>query len=354
MLAAIRTGARAPATDPGLDRIRFFEATVALLTLGGARPAARAGPGGPARRGPVEPGARGLRRAPDHPAAGAARADQAAAAAPAELDAVLGALRARGTLAAEFDLGPLPEAALDELVRSVADVPAAHRSASSGSRPGNPLLAVETARYAAHDVDPAAGLAGAARQAIGRLGPAARLFTELAAVAGRDLDRAEVASLPLLDSPAGAAAEALGSGLLRSSAERTGFRHDLLREAVYQDLPDPVRARLHEALATWLRERTPRGSAVLRGPARNTAEIARHFRLAGQDDLAADQLVRAAAAARAVAALPEAAAYLAEAVSLAGRPVPDRIRSCSSSSPRSRRGGACSRSLTRRSARRSS
>ena len=130
-------------------------------------------------------------------------------------------------------------------------------------------------------MDPAAGLAGATRQAIARLSPAARLFTELAAVAGRDLDRAEVASLPLLASPAGAAAEALGSGLLRSRAERTGFRHDLLREAVYQDLPDPVRARLHETLATWLRERAPRGGAVRRSPARNAAEIARHFRLAG-------------------------------------------------------------------------
>ena len=62
----------------------------------------------------------------------------------------------------------------------------------------------------------------------------------------------------------------------------------------------------------------PRGSAGRPSPARNTAEIARHFRLAGQDDLAAAQLVRAAAAARAVAALPEAAAYLAEAASLAG------------------------------------
>jgi AAA ATPase-like protein len=32
LLAAIRTGARAPATEPRLDRIRFFEATVALLS----------------------------------------------------------------------------------------------------------------------------------------------------------------------------------------------------------------------------------------------------------------------------------------------------------------------------------
>src|SRR6202035_1245730 len=212
-----------------------------------------------------------------------------------ELDAVLGALRARGTLAPEFDLGQLPATALDELVGSAADVPAAQRARIVRLAAGNPLLAVETARSAVRDVDPAAGLAGATRQALARLGPAARLFTELAAVAGRDLDRAEVASLPLLASPERAAAEALGSGLLCTRGDRTGFRHDLPREAVYQDLPDPVRARLHETLGQWLRERVPRGSTGRPSPARSTA-----------------------AAARAVAALPEAAAYLTEAASLAG------------------------------------
>jgi DNA-binding SARP family transcriptional activator/tetratricopeptide (TPR) repeat protein len=317
-LAAIRTGAPAPATEPGLDRIRFFESTVALLSWAARdRPLALALEDLHAADRPslelVAYAGRRIsrhrvllvltrRRLPPRP----------------ELDAVLGALRARGTLAAEFDLGPLPATAVDELVGSAADVPAAHRARIVRLAAGNPLLAVETARSAAHDVDPAAGLAGATRQALARLGPAARLFTELAAVAGRDLDRAEVASLPLLDSPERVAAEALGSGLLCSRGDRTGFRHDLLREAVYQDLPDPVRARLHETLGRWLRERVPRGSAGRPSPARNTAEIARHFRLAGQDDLAAGQLVRAAAAARAVAALPEAAAYLAEAASLAG------------------------------------
>jgi tetratricopeptide (TPR) repeat protein len=317
-LAAIRSGAPATATEPGLDRIRFFEATVALLTWAARdRPLALALEDLHAADRPslelVAYAGRRIsrqrvllvltrRRLPPRP----------------ELDAVLGALRARGTLAAEFDLGPLPATALDELVGSAADVPAAHRARIVRLAAGNPLLAVETARSAARDVDPAAGLAGATRQALARLGPAARLFTELAAVAGRDLDRAEVASLPLLASPERAAAEALGSGLLCTRGDRTGFRHDLLREAVYQDLPDPVRARLHETLGRWLRERVPRGSAGRPSPARKTAEIARHFRLVGQDDLAAGQLVRAAAAARAVAALPEAAAYLAEATSLAG------------------------------------
>ena len=220
LLAAIRTGARAPATEPRLDRIRFFEATVALLSWAARdRPlvlvledlhaadrsslelVAYAG-----RRITRQPVLLVLtrRRLPPRP----------------ELDAVLAALRARGTLAAEFDLGPLPAAALDKLVGSAVRVPdslsRADRERIVRLAAGNPLLAVETARYAAHDGDPAAGLAGAARQAIARLSPAARLFTELAAVAGRDLDRAEVASLPLLDNPSAAAAEALGSGLLRS------------------------------------------------------------------------------------------------------------------------------------------
>ena len=319
-LAAIRTGAPggAPATEPGLDRIRLFEAAVSLL-------------GWAARDRPLALALEDLHVADRSSLELVAYAGRRIARLPVllvltrrrlpprpELDAVLGALRARGTLAAELDLAPLPPVALDDLVRSAADLPKANRERIVRLAAGNPLLAVETARSAAGGADPAAGLAGAARQAIDRLGPSARLFTEIAAVAGRDLDRAEVASLPLLTSPPAAAAEALGSGLLRVREERTGFRHDLLREAVYQDVPDPLRARLHETLARWLRDHAPalRGGAIRPGAARN-AEIARHFRLAGRDDLAADQLVRAAAAARTVAALPEAAAYLDEAVSLA-------------------------------------
>ena len=123
--AAIRTGARAPATEPRLDRIRFFEATVALLSWAARdRPlalvledlhaadrsslelVAYAG-----RRITRQPVLLVLtrRRLPPRP----------------ELDAVLAALRARGTLAAEFDLGPLPAAALDKLVGSTVRIPAA-------------------------------------------------------------------------------------------------------------------------------------------------------------------------------------------------------------------------------------
>ncbi|HET6692314.1 MAG TPA: hypothetical protein VFG74_15785, partial [Miltoncostaeaceae bacterium] len=67
----------------------------------------------------------------------------------------------------------------------------------------------------------------------------------------------------------------------------------------------------HEAVATAIS-----GSGGADGGGR-AAEVARHLRLAGRDGLAAEQLLRAAAHARAVAALAEAAGHLVEAAGLA-------------------------------------
>src|SRR6185437_2521103 len=132
-LGAIRAGAtgpglaRTPATEPGLDRIRLFEAMVSLLVWA-------------ARQRPLALVLEDLHAADRSSLELAAYAGRRVARLPVllvltrrrlpprpELDAVLGALRARGTLAAEFDLGPLPAAALDELVRSAAELPAPHR-----------------------------------------------------------------------------------------------------------------------------------------------------------------------------------------------------------------------------------
>ena len=99
-------------------------------------------------------------------------------------------------------------------------------------------------------------------------------------------------------------------GLFRSADGRFGFRHDLLREAALADLDDARRGLLHETL----------GSAAATRP----AEAARHLRLAGRDDLAADRLVAAAAEAAQATALVEAAGYLEEAVEL--RPDDPQIR----------------------------
>jgi len=237
------------------------------------------------------------------------------------LDAVFGALRARGALVAEIDLGPLTDGTTRTLIEASADLPSGTVAQIVTMAAGSPLVAVETARAAARDnANLGAGLSGAARLAIGRLSGQARIFVELLATAGRDLDRREIGSLPLR-SPALAAAEALGSGLLRADGGAIGFRHALLRDAVYLELPDPIRARLHGELAQLLRKhgqqpdsraRPPRGSR--RGP--RAAEIARHLILAGQDQQAVSHLVLAAQDARVVAAMAEAATFLIEATAI--------------------------------------
>ena len=229
-----------------------------------------------------------------------------------DLDAVLAALRSRRALATGIRLGPLTDDAARAVIRQTADVPEAVVSEIVQCAAGSPLLAVESARAAAEG-GLVAGLAGAVRIAVGRLSGPARTFVEFAAVAGRALDRAEVASLPL-PSPALAATEALGSGLLQTRDGRTGFRHALLADAVYQDIADPARARLHGALAQLLRTRA-RPARTGRGTAQ-AAEIARHLRAAGQDEQAVNYLVMAAQGARSVAAMAQADGFLTEALQI--------------------------------------
>jgi DNA-binding SARP family transcriptional activator/tetratricopeptide (TPR) repeat protein len=316
-----------PGTDPQLDRIRLCEAVVQFLAWG-------------TRERPLLLTIEDLHLADASSLELIAYAGRRIARLPVllvltrrrlpsrqDVDAVFGALRARGAVAAEIQLGPLSDAATRAVARASADLPDSTVARIVSMAGGSPLLAVETARAAARDGgDPAAGLAGAARLAISRLSGPARLFVELAAAAGRDLDRAEVAALALAN-PARAAAEALGSGLLRADDGWVGFRHTLLREAVYRELPDPVLARLHGELARMLRKhvtRAPAGSGrgssapVGRGSRRGprAAEVARHLRLAGQDELAVGHLVTAAADARAVAAMTEAVGFLTEAADI--------------------------------------
>ena len=142
------------------------------------------------------------------------------------------------------------------------------------------------------------------RAALGPLTGSAKLLAQFAAVAGRDVTRRELDALPLEDA-AEAASAAIDTGLLVAGRGGVGYRHALLRDAAYADLPEPRCAWLHETLADALR-------AV--GDPTRAAEIARHLRLAGRDDRAVVELVRAAAHARAVGALDAAAAFLREAI----------------------------------------
>jgi tetratricopeptide (TPR) repeat protein len=137
------------------------------------------------------------------------------------------------------------------------------------------------------------------RAAIAALPAPARRAAELAAVAARDLDRAELSAV----CPPDAVLGATECGLFRSADGRFGYRHALLREAVYADLDDAHRLGLHEALGLALTS--------------YAAEAAHHLRLAGRADLAAGRLRQAAADAARATAFGEAAACLQEVVELA-------------------------------------
>jgi tetratricopeptide (TPR) repeat protein len=228
------------------------------------------------------------------------------------VDALEHALRARGALVLELELEPLPDDALTCLVREVAPLADADVDQVVVAAEGNPLLAVERARaVAAGRRDAPASLRAAVRAALAPLSPEPRLLVEFAAVAGRDLEQAELAALPVA-SPAHAATAVLGTGLLTATGLRIGFRHALLREAAYADLPEMRRAWLHEHLAAALAQT---GSAP-----GGAAEVARHLQLAGRPDQAAEHLVHAAAHARSLGALEQAADFLREALALRGAP----------------------------------
>ncbi|MFI6095096.1 ATP-binding protein [Lentzea sp. NPDC051213] len=305
-LSGLLPGA-APGNKPShdLDRVRVFEAVVSLLTWA-------------CRSGPVAIVLEDLHLADPSSLELLAYAGRRVTKLPVllvvtrrrlpprpDVDRVCAALRAGGALGVEVDLAPLPRESVRSLARATAPLSAGQAEQVVAVASGSPLLTVELARALAGGADAAEGLRSATRWATGRLHGPARVFVELAAVAGRDLHRAEIAALPGLADPAQAATEALGSGLLRERDGTIGFRHALLADAVAADLSDPLRSRRHDTIAAALRR------ARMKTPGR-AAEIARHLRLAGHDELAVAHLVKAAAAARSVCALVEAADLLTE------------------------------------------
>lgn len=219
----------------------------------------------------------------------------------AAVDAALHALRGRAGMVAELELAPLSRRSVDRLVASLANLDASLRDRVVTAADGNPLLAVEAVRAASREPGMvSAGLRATVRSALDRLDAGARRVADLAAVAGRSLQRAELAQLSAPEEVIAAA----DCGLLVAEGGRLGFRHALLREAAYADLVDARRRELHEQLA-----------GVLRGPA---AERARHLRLAGRDDLAIVQLAAAARHARDVGALQQAGRFLDDAIAIGG------------------------------------
>jgi DNA-binding SARP family transcriptional activator/tetratricopeptide (TPR) repeat protein len=306
-----RSGAPSAAIAPDLQRTRLFEAVVAVLGWAALqaplllvledvhsadRPSLELAAYAARRLGEVPVMMLITRRELPH-SAGA--------------DGLEHALRARGLLAYEHNLGPLAPAATAALARSAASLSESDVGRVVRRAEGNALLAVETARALGRGSDEIApSLRGSVRATLAPLSPEVRRLVEIAAAAARPLDGAEISQLPL-DDPDDAAAEALQSGLLVAVDSRIAFGHRLLRDAVYEEIASPRRRGLH---GRWARVLLASEQA---GARPRPAEVARHLRLAGADIEAVGQLVRAAVDARAVAALEQAAGYLEEALDIA-------------------------------------
>ena len=230
----------------------------------------------------------------------------------ADADRLEHALRSRGLIAAELDLGPLPAEPVAELARHAARLGDADVRRVVERSEGNALLVVETARALGRGQDEVSpSLRGSARAALAPLAGEVRKLVEITAVAARPLESIELDQLGLRD-PEEAATQALQTGLVLSGADgRIAFRHALLRDAVYEEIAEPRRRGLHQRWA-----RTLLGSEQA-GAIPRPAEVARQLQLAGAAIEAVPQLARAAAQARSLAALEQAVSYLREALGIA-------------------------------------
>lgn len=187
-----------------------------------------------------------------------------------ELARLLASLRRRDVV--EMSLGPLSPDAVAELAGDVAGAPPGRSLLDMVSAAaGNPFYVSELIRGLIADGTAAVSSEGLVEAAGRRLPPS------LAVTVLRQLDFLSQPTLELLrvgaalggtfsiadlslDAPrpvselARALEPARLAGIVVERRGGFGFRHDLIREAIYQDMPRPVRTALHRRLASRLEE----------------------------------------------------------------------------------------------------
>ncbi|MFE4868131.1 ATP-binding protein [Streptomyces sp. NPDC056682] len=207
-------------------------------------------------------------------------------------------------------LGPLSGAAIGQLAGDTLGtaVDARLRDLLDGAG-GNPFLAVEmltglrTADASGERVPP--GLVVGARARLGSLRPGTLRFLQMGSVLGRRFAFHDVAAL-CGQPPAtliGALDEVVRAGLLEDDGDHLVFRHDLLRQAVYVDIPPSARKALHREAANHLvsagHQPIDAVSHILRGAVPGDEEAVALLRRAADDvlpvtpGLAADLMTRA-------------------------------------------------------------
>lgn len=154
-------------------------------------------------------------------------------------------------------LGPLSGAAIDQLADDAlgAAVDERVRDLLDGAG-GNPFLAVEMLaglRTTSDGLVPP-GLVVSVRGRLGSLRPGTLRFLRMGAVLGRRFGFHDAAALCGQSTTTLIAAleEAVRAGLLDDDGDHLAFRHDLLRQAVYADIPPSARKALHREAAHHL------------------------------------------------------------------------------------------------------
>jgi DNA-binding CsgD family transcriptional regulator len=148
------------------------------------------------------------------------------------------------------------------------------------------------------------------RERAGRLGTAGRDLLEVAAVAGLSVDAQLLRALR----PEAAPQELVDAGLLEPDRDDFRFRHPLLRESAYEEVPPARRSALHEEVAGRLAKASAAG-----GSAPAAERIAVHLDRAGQPEAALAVLEEGAQRAQAAGEMGRAATLLLAALGLARR-----------------------------------
>ena len=179
----------------------------------------------------------------------------------AELEGCLRGLRVAG--ATELVLGPLDAVAVAQMVEQlVGALPGPSLLRQVAGAGGNPLFVTELVNALQRDGSIQVGSDGAAEvttvgmppslpllilHRLSFLTPATLELLRVASVLGSSFAVTDL-SLVVGRPTAGLLAaleEAMAGGILEQRGELLGFRHDLIREALYHDLPAPVRQGLH-------------------------------------------------------------------------------------------------------------
>ena len=204
-----------------------------------------------------------------------------------------------------IDLGPLDHDEVVVLVEAGAAVKPTTGVLAQivGMAQGNPFFALELTRGIGGGADAAvaASVWDAITERFLDLDDATAAMLRRLAVAGDDLDPVSVPALTGLAEPDAFALldAALGTGALVVSGARYRFRHDLVRQALVEQVPPHHRIAIHRD--------TARGLAAAGAP---PALVARHWLDGGRPDAAVPWLLAAARRAIALGAFSDALGHL--------------------------------------------